>query len=76
MLLCTAGPDETVGSLHRGEDSDHELAPPDLFDQALDHVRGPQAPSVPRRKRQHRGGIVEAVFKNAQGLLCLSLQRV
>ena len=49
----------------------YALAPPDLFDQALNaekflsYVRGPQATSVLRRKRQHRGGIVEAVFKNA-----------
>ena len=71
VLLRTASPDETVGSLHRGEDSDRALATSNLLDQALNaekflsYVRGLEAPLVLRRKHQHRRGIVETVFKNA-----------
>jgi len=76
VLLRAAGSDEPTGRVHRREDADHAFSSPDLFNQTLDHVGGPEAPAVLGRKLKHRGGIIEAVFKNVQGLLGLSLKRL
>jgi len=76
VLFGTTGSGEPTGRVHRGEDPDDAFSSPDLFNQTLDPVGGPEAPAVFWRKRQHRSGIIEAVFKNVQGLLGLSLKRL
>jgi len=42
--------------------------------QALDHGCRPKPPTVLRRKRKHRSGVIGSILKNAESVFCFSLQ--
>jgi len=57
VLLGTTGSDEPTGRVHRGEDPDDAISSPDLFNQALHHVRDPKALAVFWGKRKYGSSI-------------------